>query len=73
MFLIEKHDPYAPDDSGDERWEVETIEEFFARWDDQTGQGMPSKDEIAASPLGETFGCQWTDPETGVEVTARQA
>lgn len=103
MFLIEKHDPYAPDDSGDERWEVGTVEGLEARLDDLTSIGG----DTVLSDFGEDcercggYGkarahrgesqprnyvcpnCQgtgkamnfwrWTDPETGIEVTARRA
>jgi len=71
MFLIEKHDPYAPDDSGDERWECVRPLEAKHRWEDLTGDSRAfSRETIELAEFEEQ---KWTDPETGVEVTARRA
>lgn len=106
MFLIEKHDPHAPDDSGDERWEVETVEELAPRIEDLTGvaletilsdfddedclncygagkvslrgPGVPRREEFVICDTCDGTGKamnsgEWTDSETGIEVTARRA
>lgn len=74
-YIVEKIDPYAVrPDLTDETRECATAVALADTWEDLTDRDRATVDrEAMAFVNGEVDALAYTDPETGVEVTARAA
>jgi hypothetical protein len=69
MFLVTVHDPYSEHPHlSDEEFRCDTEAAAVGRYVEHSGED--ERDSLAALIEGEDL--EWTDPETGVEVTAHR-